>query len=109
MTGASLLDGLLTLAVGLALLVSYLEVFRAAHPEQTAKEMAFELIEGDVVTHSRGLNVLLDDRGRCKLLPKQGFFPSNADVADPFVVVRVFGGRLAGARRRAAPSNCTTR
>jgi hypothetical protein len=47
--------------VGLALLVYYLEVFRSAHPEQTAKEMAFELIEGDVVTHSRGLNVLLDE------------------------------------------------
>ncbi len=61
LTSASLLDGLLTLAVGLALLVYYLEVFRAAHPEQTAKEMAFELIEGDVVTHSRGLNVLLDE------------------------------------------------
>ena len=61
LTGASLLDGLLTLAVGMALLVYYLEVFRADHPEQTAKEMAFELIEGDIVTHSRGLNVLLDE------------------------------------------------
>ena len=61
LTNVSLLDGLLTLAVGLALLVYYLEVFRAAHPEQTAREMAFELVEGDVVTHSRGLNVLLDE------------------------------------------------
>jgi hypothetical protein len=37
------------------------------------------------------------DRPRCKLLPKQGFLPSNADAADPFVTVRLFGGRLAGA------------
>ena len=27
------------------------------------------------------------DRPRCKLLPKQGFLPSNADAADPFVTV----------------------
>ena len=37
------------------------------------------------------------DKPRCKLLPKNGFQPSNADVVEPFVAVRVFGGRLAGA------------
>ena len=29
------------------------------------------------------------DRPRCKLLPKHGFLPSTADVADPFVTVRL--------------------
>ena len=61
LTNESLLSGLLTLAVGFSLLVYYLEVFRQTQNEKTAKEKAFELIEGDLVTHSRGLNVLLKE------------------------------------------------
>jgi Fe-S-cluster containining protein len=67
LTNGSLLNGLLTLAVGMALLVYYLEVFRQCHKEQTARELAFELIEGDVVTHSRGLNVLMDELPKAML------------------------------------------
>ena len=38
-----------------------------------------------------------DRLDRCELRPKAGFRPSDGAVSDPFVVVRVFGGRLAGA------------
>ena len=38
-----------------------------------------------------------DRLDRCELRPKAGFRPSGGEVSDPFVVVRVFGGRLAGA------------
>ena len=67
LTNGSLLNGLLTLAVGLSLLVYYLEVFRQDNDEQAAREKAFELIEGDVVTHSRGLNVLMDELPKAML------------------------------------------
>lgn len=61
LTTQSLLDGLLTLAVGMALLVYYLKAFRGQFDERTAREKAFEVVEGDVVTHSRGLHVLLNE------------------------------------------------
>ena len=64
LTNSSVLDGLLTLAVGLALLLFYLEVFRHGLSEQEARERAFEIVEADVVTHSHGLDVLLDEFGK---------------------------------------------
>ena len=61
LTTHSVLDGLLTLAVGLTMLVYYLEIFRAESSDRESQEKAFELVEGDVVTHSRGLQSLLGE------------------------------------------------
>lgn len=70
LTSSTVVDGLLTLAVGMSLLLFYLQVFRRSMDETKAREMAFEIVEADVVTHSSGLNVLLDEFG--KALRMQG-------------------------------------
>ena len=59
--GENLLNGLLKLAVGLTLFTYYVKAFRDSGRETTALEEAFEIVEGDVVTHSRGLEVLLKE------------------------------------------------
>ena len=64
LTTSSVTNGLLTVAVGMSLLLFYLEVFRRGLSEQEARERAFEIVEADVVTHSSGLDVLLDEFGK---------------------------------------------
>lgn len=57
--GDSLLESLLNVAVGMNLLVYYLEALKNCDSPWTYRELAFDLIEGDVLTHSRGLELLL--------------------------------------------------
>lgn len=64
LTTSTVTDGLLTVAVGLSLLLFYLEVFRPGVDLQEARERAFEIVEADVVTHSHGLDVLLNEFGK---------------------------------------------
>ena len=61
---SSVTSGLITVAVGMSLLLFYLEVFRRGLSDQEARERAFEIVEADVVTHSSGLDVLLDEFGK---------------------------------------------
>lgn len=77
LAGESLLSALLSLAVGMALLLYYLEAFRGAGLEsQKAAVMAFELIEAEVVTHSRGMKPLLSELPKALLAQADSIQPA---------------------------------